>query len=566
MKEKFIDLHIHTNHSDGSLTPTQVVQYALRKNLSAIAITDHDNIDAVEEAVETAKDQNIEIIAGVELSSYLEGVDGEIHILGYFIDYRSAELKKELDIFRQARLKRAYDILEKLKAARVVLKDISFITDADKKAVGRLHFAKALVKEKFALDVQDAFQKYLGYDGPAYVAKVMPSAGEAIKLILKFGGIPVIAHPYYAGGKETIEALVKEGLKGIEAWHTKHPMQMIRTYLDWAIEFDLIATGGSDCHGGYAGAENPIMGTMKVPYLVLQNLKKFVTEKNIDKLFSMMNKCCLCPRKCGARRSDGQKGLCQADNKIIIASQNMHFGEEPAIGGDKGSGTIFFANCSLNCVFCQNYPISQLGNGKEISQEELKTIMLSLQKRGARNINLVTPTHYAPQIAKAVFEARKSGLKIPIVYNSSGYENVEVIKLLEGIVDIYLPDCKYCDDTMAALYSNAKNYSHYNKEALKEMNRQVGILKLDADGIAIRGLLIRHLVLPHALENTKAVLDFIAREISPKTFISLMSQYHKAYKAQDFEALSTGLDEKEYRQALEYADSLGLENGWRQEI
>jgi putative pyruvate formate lyase activating enzyme len=288
-------------------------------------------------------------------------------------------------------------------------------------------------------------------------------------------------------------------------------------------------------------------------------------KQNIEKLFSIMDKCFLCPRKCGAMRNAGQKGFCKTADKIFIASRNVHFGEEPPISAQKGSGTIFFSNCCLNCVFCQNYPISQLGNGMEISQDELTDAMLWLQKKEVCNINFVTPTHYSAHIAKSIFDAKKRGLKIPIVYNSSGYENPEVLKLLDGLIDIYMPDIKYSDDVLAKKYSNVKDYVYYNKLSIKEMYRQVGNLHIDKQGVAKRGLLIRHLVLPNNLENTKKVLDFIAREISTDVFISLMSQYHNAYKSPDFEELSRGLSKSLYRSSLEYMDKLGFQNGWRQE-
>jgi putative pyruvate formate lyase activating enzyme len=287
-------------------------------------------------------------------------------------------------------------------------------------------------------------------------------------------------------------------------------------------------------------------------------------EKNIDALFKMMDKCGICPRKCGVNRNKGEKGFCRTDNRIFIASANLHFGEEPPISGTCGSGTIFFSNCVLSCVFCQNYPISQLGNGKEFSLKDLINSMLSLQDKGAHNINFVTPTHYAAFVAKAIYEAKKAGLTIPIVYNTSGYENIEALKLLEGLIDIYLPDIKYRDNEIAFKYSNVNNYVEINSLALKEMKRQVANLEISKEGIAKKGLIIRHLVLPNNLENTKKALSFIAKEISSKTHISLMSQYHTAYKSNDFKELSDSLNEKEYKQAVDYLDFLGLKNGWIQ--
>ncbi|MDR1195170.1 MAG: radical SAM protein [Endomicrobium sp.] len=289
-------------------------------------------------------------------------------------------------------------------------------------------------------------------------------------------------------------------------------------------------------------------------------------EAKIKKLYSMADNCEICPRKCRVKRNDGNIGLCRAGNKIFISSYNVHMGEEPPITGEKGSGTIFFTNCTLKCVFCQNYPISQLGNGREVSVEELSGIMLGLQKKGVHNINLVTPTHYSAQIAKAVYEAKNKGLNIPIVFNCSGYERVEVLELLEDTVDIYLPDIKYSDNAAAYKYSGVKDYVEVNRAALKEMVRQKGILKINENSIAESGVLIRHMVLPGNIRNTKKSLDFIANELSTETFISLMAQYHPAYKSSDFEELSGSLKTDEYKEAFDYLRELNLENGWQQEI
>ncbi|MCL1972659.1 MAG: radical SAM protein [Endomicrobia bacterium] len=291
-----------------------------------------------------------------------------------------------------------------------------------------------------------------------------------------------------------------------------------------------------------------------------------VIEANIEKLYKMMDKCEICPRKCGVNRNKGQVGLCRTGNKILVSSCNVHMGEEPPITGEKGSGTIFFANCTLKCVFCQNYPISQLGNGKEVSIEELAYIMLGLQKKGVHNINFVTPTHYSAEVAKSVYLARKKGLQIPIVFNCSGYERVEVLKLLEDTIDIYLPDIKYADSETAFKYSGIKDYVEVNCAALKEMARQKGILKINEDGIAEKGVLIRHMVLPGNVENTKKSLDFIARELSKETFLSLMAQYHPAHKSSEFKELSGNLTIEEYEEAYNHLESLNLENGWQQEL
>ncbi|MCA6069661.1 MAG: radical SAM protein [Endomicrobium sp.] len=289
-------------------------------------------------------------------------------------------------------------------------------------------------------------------------------------------------------------------------------------------------------------------------------------EDNIEKLYSMMDKCVICPRKCGVNRNAGQKGFCKTTDKIFIASSNIHTGEEPPISAKNGSGAIFFSNCTLQCVFCQNYPISQFGNGREISIDDLVEMMLDLQNRGAHNINFVTPTHYSAQIAKSVYLARKKELKIPILYNCSGYENVKTLKLLEGIVDIYLPDIKYSDNETAFKYSGVKNYVEVNQSALKEMRRQVGDLVVDCNGVAKKGIIIRHLVLPGNIENTKKVLYLIAKELSRKTFISLMAQYHPAYKSDKFQELLRSLTEEEYEEALNYLKLLNMEDGWVQNL
>jgi putative pyruvate formate lyase activating enzyme len=289
-------------------------------------------------------------------------------------------------------------------------------------------------------------------------------------------------------------------------------------------------------------------------------------ERNIEKLYSFMDKCELCPRKCRVDRNNGQKGVCRSSNKIFVASCNIHTGEEPPISGNKGSGTIFFSNCTLNCAFCQNYPISQLGNGKEISLNDLVASMLRLQDRSVHNINFVTPTHYSAHIAKAVYLSRKKGLIIPILYNCSGYENSKVLKLLEGIIDIYLPDIKYSNNEAAFKYSGIKDYVEVNQLALKEMKRQVGNLIVDKNGIAKKGIIIRHLVLPGNIENSKKSLDFIAKELSTDTFISLMAQYHTANKSNNFKELSRSLNREEYEQTVTHLEKLGLENGWTQSL
>jgi len=286
-------------------------------------------------------------------------------------------------------------------------------------------------------------------------------------------------------------------------------------------------------------------------------------KKRIKRAYGVMESCRICPRNCRVNRRE-RKGYCRAGLKPVVSSFHLHFGEEPPISGYRGSGTIFFTYCNLRCVFCQNYPISHLGNGNEVSLERLSDMMIALQKKGAHNINLVTPTHFVPQILFSLDLAIEKGLQIPLVYNCGGYELVETLKLLEGVVDIYMPDIKYGRREESEKYSSAPNYFKVAKKAVKEMHRQVGNLKLNKEGIAKRGLLVRHLVLPNGLAKTKNVFNFVAKEISTKTYVSIMSQYFPAYKALYIEELNRKITLKEYNQALKIAEEVGLENGWRQ--
>jgi len=298
-------------------------------------------------------------------------------------------------------------------------------------------------------------------------------------------------------------------------------------------------------------------------YLDLYKTGEF--GRRVKQLYLLEEKCHLCPRKCGTLRLDGEhKGVCGAGRVLKISSHNLHFGEEPPISGSNGSGTVFFTNCNLHCVFCQNYPISNLGNGRNVTEEGLAKMMLELQEEGAHNINLVTPTHYVPQILEALGMAIERGLHIPLVYNSGGYESIETLRLLDGIIDIYMPDAKYWSSELAEKYSHAADYPQINRLALKEMYRQAGDLTLDSHGVAVRGLLVRHLVLPGVIEDTNKVLEFLAREISPQVYISLMSQYHPCYNAFKYPELSRRLTTEEYDTAREYADHFGLTNGWLQ--
>jgi putative pyruvate formate lyase activating enzyme len=287
-------------------------------------------------------------------------------------------------------------------------------------------------------------------------------------------------------------------------------------------------------------------------------------RKRLDALAERERACVLCPRDCGCDRLE-KLGICKAPRGLNIASTNLHWGEEPPITGSGGSGTIFVAHCNLKCAFCQNFPISHFGNGRPMSDEDVSDAMLKLQKRGAHNINFVSPTHYSAALIRAVYLAAQKGLTIPLVWNSNGYESVDTLRLLEGIVDIYLPDIKYSDNTNAKRYSAAPRYWEIATAAVKEMRRQVGDLKVDEDGIAWRGLLIRHLVLPGDRSGTRKVLEFIAQELGLETHLSLMVQYFPTHRAMEMEGMSRPITAEEYEQALQWLDELGLENGYTQE-
>jgi putative pyruvate formate lyase activating enzyme len=288
-------------------------------------------------------------------------------------------------------------------------------------------------------------------------------------------------------------------------------------------------------------------------------------QKIIEQGFKLLESCCICPRKCGVNRLKDEKGFCKTGIKPRICSYMPHHGEEPPISGTQGSGTIFFSYCNMACVYCQNYEFSQSGQGREVDSEELAKSMLELQKIGCHNINLVTPTHVMPQILKALESAINKGLKIPLVYNTGGYELAEIIKLLDGIVDIYLPDMRYGDGNTAVRYSSAPDYPKYNWEAVKEMHKQVGVAEIDDKGIIKKGIIIRHLVLPNNISGTDKIMKFISEEISKDTYISLMSQYCPYYKASQFKEISRRITSQEYEEAKQLMNKHGLYNGWIQE-
>ena len=281
-------------------------------------------------------------------------------------------------------------------------------------------------------------------------------------------------------------------------------------------------------------------------------------DKRIKSLYKFLENCELCPRKCKVNRIRGEKGFCGMGRDLQVSSYGPHFGEESPLVGIFGSGTIFLTGCNLLCVYCQNYEISHHKLGKSINEKILANFMLTLQKDGCHNINLVTPTHFAPQLVKSISIGSEKGLKIPIVWNCGGYESVEIIKLLDGIVDIYLPDIKYGRKDSAEKYSNASDYFERCKESMEEMYRQVGNLKVDHQGIAYKGLLVRHLVLPENQSGSKEVLDFL-RSISKDVYVNIMDQYRPLGKACFHKELDRGITAEEYRNVISYAKKIGLE-------
>ena len=279
-----------------------------------------------------------------------------------------------------------------------------------------------------------------------------------------------------------------------------------------------------------------------------------------------LEKCILCPHECSVNRINGQTGRCRAGQNVRIALASVHEFEEPCISGIQGSGTVFFSNCNLSCVYCQNYKISAGGFGKEITIEHLAEIFLKQQEKKVHNINLVSPTIYVEQIIEAIRIAKQKGLQIPIVYNSSGYERHETIKMLEGYIDIYMPDFKYADDKLGEKYSNIKEYSKYAKEAILEMQAQVGETNFSDDGILQRGVIVRHLVLPNHIQNTKAVLDWLHENMKDKAVISVMAQYFPTHKAKQILELNRKLTKREYKKVANYLYEKNFKYGYIQEL
>ena len=277
----------------------------------------------------------------------------------------------------------------------------------------------------------------------------------------------------------------------------------------------------------------------------------------------MLNKCIICPRECGVNRNDNELGYCRATNKIKIGGYHLHMWEEPIITGKKGSGTIFFSHCNLNCIYCQNYEISNNNNGEEITEERLVEIMLELQDKGASNINFVTPTHYIPQLITVILLAKKKGLNIPVVYNTSCYEKKESIKLLDGMIDIYLPDFKYFDNQLGK-YSKVKNYFEMASSSLEEMYSQVGKCIYDNSNNLIKGIIVRHLVLPGHIEDSKKIIEYLYNKYKNNIVYSIMNQYTPIRKL-DIPNLNKTVTEKEYNEIIEFAYDIGIRNCFTQE-
>ena len=283
-------------------------------------------------------------------------------------------------------------------------------------------------------------------------------------------------------------------------------------------------------------------------------LKERVTEA-----YHRLESCNICARECGVNRRESAKGAtCRTGERAVVSSYAPHFGEEAPLVGRGGSGTIFFSWCNLRCQFCQNYEISQLGHGQEVEPENLAAMMLRLQGMGCHNINFVSPSHVVPQILAGLLIATEAGLRLPLVYNTGGYDSLETLELLDGIVDIYMPDMKYADQAVARRCSKVENYPAVNQAAVKEMHRQVGDLVMDERGVALHGLLVRHLVLPEGLAGTGEIVRFLSQEISPNTYLNVMDQYRPCYKANELSSLDRRLTRQEYNEAVQMALDAGL--------
>ncbi len=301
-------------------------------------------------------------------------------------------------------------------------------------------------------------------------------------------------------------------------------------------------------------------GAWRPAYAALEDEGRFA--ERIEQATSLFESCTLCPRRCGVNRRKGERGFCRAPEQVMVYSHHAHFGEELPLVGRRGSGTIFFSNCNLRCVFCQNWPIAHEGRGQAMSDDDLADRMLDLQRRGCHNINLVTPTHVMPNILAATRKALKKGLRLPLCYNTGGYERAEIVRLLDGIVDIYLPDLKYMDGEEADRYTvrGASDYPEMAQASILEMHRQVGELETDDRGVARRGLMIRHLVMPNRVAGTREFVRWVAEHLSKTTYVNIMSQYRVEHRAFEYPAIARAITAEEFLEAIQWAEEAGLEN------
>ena len=290
----------------------------------------------------------------------------------------------------------------------------------------------------------------------------------------------------------------------------------------------------------------------------LRLIERGELRARIERLIAVLESCVLCPRRCSVNRLRDETGVCRIGRHAFVSSAHPHFGEESPLVGTRGSGTIFFSGCNLKCLFCQNYEISHFVAGRSVSAEELASLMLRIQEIGCHNLNLVTPTHVVPQILEALEAAAGEGFSLPIVYNTGGYDSIEVIRLLDGVVDIYMPDIKFLSAEAAKRYCDAEDYPAVIREIVREMHRQVGDLVISPEGIAVHGLLVRHLVMPGMLDDTKAIVEFIANDISKDTYMNVMRQYRPEYRSNEFPRLDEALSRKEWREAIALAREAGL--------
>lgn len=288
-------------------------------------------------------------------------------------------------------------------------------------------------------------------------------------------------------------------------------------------------------------------------------------KERVERAYALLEECTVCPRRCGVNRLKGEVGFCGMTDRLKVASFNLHHGEEPPISGSRGSGTIFFSGCNMRCRYCQNFPISQLRHGREMSTEELADMMIHLQSQRCHNVNLVTPSHVIPLILKALPHAWSKGFELPLVYNSSGYDSVDSLRLLEGVIDVYLPDMRYSSDQMGHEFSSVDDYVEFNRAAVKEMYQQVGNLVTDERGIAERGLVVRHLILPDNIAGSGETFRFLKEEISPQVHVSLMGQYFPSFEADRCVSIGRKITAEEYEAVVESFFESGLNQGWMQE-